>query len=1537
MNPIPFPVSFPEELKLWIWSSNTTKVQFQNVLSNAVTCQQFETWAANHPLFVDNSPLMQRIVKAIGNTDTLFADDISIEDRITEVAKDHFCYKIEKENFNITGCVTAGEVKQNLSFICEYFDIGLINADYVVQLLVTCFQKDSFIHEWEYFEQILPLLEKLPFEHTYYLLTATNETGNTPLHLTKNFVASLTFLKKLSLPEFKRVLAIPNKAGTPLLFNPTVFPMVMKYLIKERQYSSKQVVETLSLFDQTGKTVLHYYDNCIAAFSTLKKIPLPVVVKLLALTDASGVSVINDPAVYKFVKDRMETLVDGYKARPKNPISYQNEPLGSAFFLALKQLPLPLVGDMLSVFDSSGNSPLNFKDNFTSFLKFFGDLEMSDLITIYAILDVSKTPAIHYREIFPIVLSHMMNRDYCAFDLLSLLSISEKNQGRSALHLRNNFQSALPLLETLSFSNLIEILSITDSSGTAVVHASGIFPILLPHIKKHLKHMHQILQIKDIKQHALLENEENCSVFNDLLAELSIEDVFEICSTPDVDGLPLLHYPKVFCSIMPHLLTCIEKNSCSIEQFERFLCVCHKNGKTLFEDSRQELVNILSIKDSFGYTIFSRKAAFQSIFSFMVNTLKYTPERICYVISCCSDEAFQYPENFERLLQYLKTIPFDQQLEFFSITKKNGLSLMHCHETFTLALPFCIQELQLTPEQLRMVLSITAMERKDDDSDDDEIVTPLYYSSNLELFLPYLKTIPINQHLQFFSIKGIENTNWIDSNELFAIVFPFLVHELKYTPEQVHAVLSVFGTDDSKETPLNDEDNFEVFFPYFMSLPIDQQIAFSSLKLNDYCKVIHNWNYFKKILEAIIETSHYTIEQLIKFVSIPDHEGNTPLHYLHRFREFLPFLKTIPVDNHKDFFSLQGKDQELVLFRNFGILIPFLVDALHYTPEQLITVLSLKDKRGSPPLCYAVHFHSFLPYLHRMSFEQQFQILSIQDGSGNPCVYYPAIFAIATSNRLIPVNYLKRVLALTTASGNTLLHYAPIRQLAQSFIYSHQIPLHEYVNAKSGLSAWDICTTHISLSWLTRPKTAEFLRQEIKKDDYKRRVDALQSRFETLWNEVQIHFDKGELSQNILFTEGTYYHPYDIKNCLLEMIKLMENQEAWLGTPPASKREQLHRFYCTQLACFEAIIQELEKRNSPSATAGHLTDIAKVRIQGRCASAYQGELEQKRTLLAGQVQGINEIIAQGAATALRSLINDIVRTDFANDVHASNQLHFAAGLAEQPDSLAPFGLIDAQRLLIHKFDPLNFYQNFEQQITDELAHDVLGLYTPDDFGPEYRALYKNIKEDEEAILQEFKACVMRCVPAQPGEKLFSLLVEMRAPFCAPSTQKNAEKETLLSQIFKRYPFITLSGETSLSSAEIKEHISKDIEDYKKTLERDATFPKKFREVHDAKAEVFSEVDAAFKFLEIMQTNLVPLEKRYTLLQAKLVCQSHLDILGEDILPLQGITYSRSAHGLPSRACESARRLAWVQSFAGKRGKIDEYILFHMGVIEKRAY
>jgi hypothetical protein len=93
-----------------------------------------------------------------------------------------------------------------------------------------------------------------------------------------------------------------------------------------------------------------------------------------------------------------------------------------------------------------------------------------------------------------------------------------------------------------------------------------------------------------------------------------------------------------------------------------------------------------------------------------------------------------------------------------------------------------------------------------------------------------------------------------------------------------------------------------------------------------------------------------------------------------------------------------------------------------------------------------------------------------------------------------------------------------------------------------------------------------------------------------------------------------------------------------------------------------------------------------------------------------------------------------------------------------------------------------------------------------------------------------------------------------------------------------------------------------------------------------------QLEATLEFDKMATEAGIPSENRLDVLQAKDLYEAELKNLGE-MVGNEEISFSRSDHGLPSRACEEARQLEYNEQYMNDPKKVYLHILSELGVLE----
>jgi hypothetical protein len=918
--------------------------------------------------------------------------------------------------------------------------------------------------------------------------------------------------------------------------------------------------------------------------------------------------------------------------------------------------------------------------------------------------------------------------------------------------------------------------------------------------------------------------------------------MYELLSTQDLDGVPWFHYTIIFSKAM----SCTLANNRSLNLSERLFHLRDHNGNTAFQ---------------------------QRYLAFLF--LQFATEEVFQICDANGKTFLHYETNFVQFCTRCKDLPLEYFIKMVSIKDSSGVPVAHYEAVVSKAVAHIKAHPEYSLEYLKQFCSIL----------DAHGHTPLYAQAN---FAKTLSLLP-NRSLGEF-------------------------------------ITTLFLEDAHGKSPLHYPHNFQEF--------IERQ------NFNDEDLI----SIFKK--GATLLDIH---ENFMIFCSLRNKQGVLIIDSC--FEKLFPILEKMPSAQLVRIFSINVVPS--VLHTKFTAFIERFIPQ----PQKLCEVLSALWQQGILPLTHP-HFVRPLVHMLKSSPIACLSFFSIKDGEGTPILFDTRVgLAFLPVIEKFSTEDVKKVLSITCANGNTLLHNYFVLKQAASLVNTHKIILDSLANA-DGVAPWMFLQVQLSSSWLTRRKMVIPLLESISVEEYKKRVGVLHHKVVCAWQHIHSLLEAGTLSSNMLYMNHKHYSPENVLEALQLILQRMEQKAAWTGTPRQDEAEKLHLFYCSQLSNFEMLIQELEKQNSPQKSAGCLVDIAKVVFEGRCATAFHTEIEQKRDLILEAGCDLDTTVHKAAAHSLQAMIDDWVRCYFANDVHARNQLYYAAHFTDQPDPLPPQNLLsveNAQNFIMHYFDPKWFYRLFGESISHEMAIDWLKLHTSATLGEKYRRLQHSLQEDEENLCIEMKKHLARVTASGMLEKLVAGLKTTPIPSCRASHHlltkaelvKQAFDEIPLFASFLNNPIVIPVPNTFTTSDELKAQVSTAIKNFEKTFAKDASYIKKLQESRAAQEKLFDEIEAIFAIDKLMNECEIPLGDRKAILEIAQVYSQGIEMLGEQLADLrcvqlpqeildvpQDISYSAKLHGLPSNACEEARRRAYNKHSMAKRGVALFNILLGVGVFEK---
>jgi len=776
--------------------------------------------------------------------------------------------------------------------------------------------------------------------------------------------------------------------------------------------------------------------------------------------------------------------------------------------------------------------------------------------------------------------------------------------------------------------------------------------------------------------------------------------------------------------------------------------------------------------------------------------------------------------------------------------------------------------------------------------------------------------------------------------------------------------------------PLHDVSNLKEAIPLLKALPVDVKVKILSIKNYIGQTLLHCCEIFEEVIPILEELPY---EELLNIFALRDNRGDTPLCSVHVFYRAIPFLESL-LEKSPDI-VLNILFTQDILARHFVLQesMPILQKLFEQVPEK--TLKFMLKKNDLFPLMHKVLVHKWgrplMSTLAEHHQDQLIQLLSSKDRRGSAFLRFRKSFSMT-------IPYLEKLMewskerTIQLLSANDVDGYTPIHvpenfKVIQHLIQKHQIDVNVFLDV-NGLNPIDHVNYGFSKSWMTKPKydkeeqafilsADEYAKRAVELDqEYQEQITQLKADINVLWNAVNIEAQKQSSESDIeerklvdhYFVIGEKkYTSEEIFNELQEVLKLMEGKTAWLGTPRADNLAALYTFYKSQLNDFEKIAEKLKEKNDVYQTAGSITSILYPRVtQGLCATAYKRAIKQQRIVLEEKPGSLtlDGMLDNAIINAFENIImENIVQKEFGGNVHAETHFKYAAGLEALPEVEAhqPVSLEKAQKMIFYEMTLSKVIEKFLQQdISQETAFEWLKMNTPSDFGPEYHLCINEMTEGEDKL---FKACEQQLefLPMEKRAKIVEFFRYFREVSITPLLEhcQSGEQTDMLKAIFQRYPQI---DQTKLS-VEIKGISENQIDDFIGALQEEGVklsqqyanaelskkeYMTKRRELNQAMTEIHDQVLAVLRFQKALESFELSSNEKLLILHVKAFFESGI----EDIVKIPAkyameFSFSPREFSLPSQAIENTRRNAYNAQFAGSRAALGA--LLTKGIFEKK--
>lgn len=704
----------------------------------------------------------------------------------------------------------------------------------------------------------------------------------------------------------------------------------------------------------------------------------------------------------------------------------------------------------------------------------------------------------------------------------------------------------------------------------------------------------------------------------------------------------------------------------------------------------------------------------------------------------------QGPENLHIFLEITKEfLTLEEQKELMSMPSSLGFTPLHM--SFSIDTANLLIKL-FSPEERIELLHILS---KDGDT--------LLHGKTLPIIAALLKGIPKEEALNLLyttNNKGETFLHRVSWNNLYEKLHIFLEENKKIlTPQDLQKL--IYMRDENGKTPLHSGK-----LQGFLELN-ERWLSFKFLKEllltqdNDGNTPLHDPVNLQNFLN--FEANKLSFQELQAALSMQNREGATPLHNIN-ISQSLAFelVKMFPPQTRAQLLSiLNGKNETPLHDKSF----PVITALLEGIPEEEALGLLREGKGVLQDIRWENHFtrdmnfiqlkkslESLAPSVRRELFSFFFFLLLTREEDGKtPLHDHRLLSSLLPLLEKLDDEAIKELFSLQDEKGNTPLHYFPNPQKIESLL--HRVGKEVLtIKNQAGISALSSFNFASSAAWLRKLKPL-VIQEELSKREYRERAHALKEELFSLWDSLSFGRGEGKVPENYLEarigldTDNLRsFTPNEVKRAFSTMLKRIEEETAWLGTPPTEQEEDVHTFYTPMLLNLERIVQKLREREDPIETAGVLFSIAKIELEERCAAAYQGEIEQAAALVSGNELELttDALLEKCAKNTLIEVIEKKMKEMRSTDVHTYNQFAYAAGLLSAPDPLSSIS-VERCRVMLEESWSLSsilprLTSHFREIPTEQMI-DWLKEKIPESFDLGYLALKNRAQELQEEILR----------------------------------------------------------------------------------------------------------------------------------------------------------------------------------------------------------
>jgi len=1406
------------------------------------------------------------------------------------------------------------------------------------------------------YPKLLPLLNRFTQNQLLSLLSIQDEKGNTPMHYPETLKLLMPFLQDKP-GQLKAVLSIQDKSGdTPM----NVFSLV-KVLLPILVEKQNQLNSFLSVQNKTGDTLMHNSYSAKVLTDLLQQLPAEKqkeligekLNKLLRIRNNDGCTPLHIPGIVESllplvkklpVDQLMKSLLIPNK-EGKLALHDKQSPQAILHYKdLLKNAPFEELFQLFTQKDKSGKASIDDNDNYQLFLDILENhpekanvpskcyvtaidngsfkmvlkmAEKGDGNAMYLCgccflgrgpkpnaIDKDERKGLEWLEnastvgnlIAKVELAHCHEKGMEGIGLeanheiaFNLCQVAAKQKEPSALYLLSRYYQegiGVSPSENQSLEVLREAVALEGEKPSeglklyfSILNQKGknLFDdktaeIFMPLLEKKLppEELLSLLKMQNAKDQTPLHFPGNIPFLIPLLNRLAINDLVSLLSIQDEKGNTPMHYAETLKLLMPFL-----------------------------QDKPKHLKAALSIQDKSGDTP-------MNVFSLV-----------------------------KVLLPVLVEKP-DQFISFLLIQNKTGETLMH-NSYSAKALTDFLQELpaekqkELTGEQLTKLLVIQ----------NSKGCTPMHAPEVVESLLSLLKELPVDQLMKALIIPGKEGKMALHDKQSPQAILHYK-DLLKNAPfEELFQLFT--QKDNSGKASIDDSDNYQLFLDI-----LDNHPEKANVPIKCYLTAIDNGS-FKMVLKmaergdanamymcgtcygnigyaptAVDKDVKEAFKWIDKSAGLGNADAINALAGLYRLgvgvdkneqKAFQLMTKAAESQNVGALYRLSDyyrygiggnpdKDKSLEILRTAVTLNgeENLIDALWY----FFVDMDHLEKNWSDDIQLT---EILMPLLEKLPLHK--------DLGGYSLMFFPKIVSILMPLlKKLPAEKLMKLLEIQDKKGNTPLHYSNLAKilapLLEKLSNEQKIEL-SVIQNKDGKTI-PLSLIPLSYAWLTKTKKTRS-QANVDPADYPQRAEKLSDEVPTLFDELKFGKGKGELNPGILSfvndkKEKVTPTPFEIKEALTAMLTRIKNQEVWLGTP--KERNEVHDYYSGILVDFEKIVDELNTRKDPVDTAGMLRDIATVHIRGRCGTAYLEDINAVVNILTMQGgEGLTtDSILEGIATkALQSVVENVCAKKNDLSVHSRTKLFFAVGLRPSDDEFVSLTTDEARKQIFQewKLGPvLLMLKSGLKQISADDLRDWVKEQTPDNYVTSDDDLEIKASKNE-AI--EFEKDVITELAAEL--KPFKLSKDQIQKFTAFVTSKRGASLTikLSESMTKAMDDLDLENKTLVGQATREDQLIEIFKENEPIRKNYKTIPE------------YSKAKVTFKddLTNILNKNkllreLEQITGKGMLVEELIEAKKNTDSKLIQWAIKQGIPYSHSSFGLPSRSIDNERRLKFANLY-----------------------